>query len=109
MGIGGGTFGVTAMTLCGVPIHRAVATGAGLGVLIAVPATLGFVFGGWCDADLPALSLGYVSWGAFLLLAPGSTLAAPYGAAAAHRLPKRALRIAFALFLTLAGGRMLLA
>lgn len=109
MGIGGGTFGVTAMTLFGMPIHRAVATGAGIGILIALPATIGFVAGGWGQAELPPYSLGYVSWGAFLLLAPVSTLAAPYGAGAAHALPKRALRIAFAVFLALAGLRMAMA
>src|SRR5690606_31809822 len=41
MGIGGGTFGVPLMTLFGMPIHRAVATASGFGVLIAVPAVLG--------------------------------------------------------------------
>ena len=35
MGIGGGTFGVTVMTLYGVTIHRAVATAAGFGLIIA--------------------------------------------------------------------------
>lgn len=42
MGIGGGSFGVPLMTLHGRPIHKAVATAAGFGVLIAVPLSLGF-------------------------------------------------------------------
>src|SRR5690606_11803626 len=40
MGIGGGAFGVTVMTLCGKPIHRAVATASGFGAAIALPAAL---------------------------------------------------------------------
>ena len=43
MGIGGGSFGVPLMTLYGRPIHRAVATAAGFGVLIAVPSVAAFL------------------------------------------------------------------
>ena len=109
MGIGGGTLGVTAMTLCGVAIHRAVATGAGLGVLIGVPAALGFLLLGLDEPGLPPLSIGYVSWGALIILAPTSILAAPWGASIAHALPVRALRIVFGIFLAASGLRMLLA
>ena len=108
MGIGGGTLGVTAMTLCGVAIHRAVATGAGLGILIGAPAALGFILLGLSDPNLPPLSIGYVSWGALLILAPTSILAAPWGAQIAHALPVRALRIVFGIFLAASGLRMLL-
>lgn len=108
MGIGGGTFGVTAMTLCGVPIHRAVATGAGLGVLIGAPAALGFVAFGWNAPGLPPFSLGYVNWAALAILAPTSVVAAPWGARLAHALPPRTLRIVFGAFLAASGLRMLL-
>ncbi len=108
MGIGGGTFGVTAMTLCGVAIHRAVATGSGLGVLIGAPAALGFLLLGLGRPDLPPMSIGYVSWGALLILAPASIIAAPWGARIAHALPVRALRVIFGLFLAASGLRMLL-
>lgn len=109
MGIGGGTLGVTAMTLGGVAIHRAVATGAGLGVLIGVPAALGFMLLGLSDPALPPMSIGYVSWGALLILAPTSILAAPWGARIAHALPARTLRVVFGIFLAASGLRMLLA
>lgn len=108
MGIGGGTFGVTAMTLFGVPIHRAVGTGAGLGVLIGLPAALGFVLIGLGKAGLPPLSIGYVDWGALIILAPAAIISAPWGVAAAHALPPRGLRVAFGFFLAAAGLRMLL-
>jgi uncharacterized membrane protein YfcA len=107
MGIGGGTFGVTAMTLCGVPIHRAVATGAGLGVLIGVPAAIGFLIFGLGKEGLPPLSLGYINWGALIILAPASIYSAPWGVKLAHGLPPRALRIAFGFFLAASGLRML--
>lgn len=107
MGIGGGTFGVTAMTLCGVSIHRAVATGSGLGVLIGVPAAFGFLLLGLSQSDLPPMSIGYISWGALAILAPMSIIAAPWGARIAHALPARALRIIFGIFLAASGLRML--
>lgn len=109
MGIGGGTFGVTAMTVCGVPILRAVGTAAGLGVLIGLPAAIGFVLIGLGKGGLPPLSLGYVNWGALIVLAPAAIFSAPWGVALAHRLPARGLRIAFGLFLGAASLRMLLA
>lgn len=99
MGIGGGTFAVSAQTLYGVPIHRAVATSSGLGFIIAIPGTLGLVIGGWGEAGLPPLSLGFVNGLGLLAIVPGTLLAAPLGAAVAHRLPRRMLRYAFAAFL----------
>lgn len=108
MGIGGGTFGVPAMTVCGVPIHRAVATGAGLGVLIGVPAAIGFLIFGLGKEGLPPLSIGYVNWGALIILAPASIYSAPWGVKLAHGLPPRGLRIAFGFFLAASGLRMLL-
>ncbi len=106
MGIGGGTFGVTAMTLFGVPIHRAVGTAAGLGLIIAVPGTLGFIIAGW-DAPLrPPGSLGYVNLLGFALIVPATVLAAPLGVRLAHSLDTLNLRRAFAVFLALTSLRM---
>lgn len=106
MGIGGGTLGVPLLTLFGVPIHRAVGTAAGIGLIISVPGTLGFIAAGW-DAPLkPPLSLGYVSVVGFALMTPLMVLAAPWGAALAHRLSRKALGLAFALFLVLTSLRM---
>ena len=42
MGIGGGTFGVPLLTLYNVAVHRAVATAAGFGLIIAIPSVIGF-------------------------------------------------------------------
>jgi uncharacterized membrane protein YfcA len=56
---------------------------------------------------LPPLSIGFVSLIGFALMAPVSSLAAPYGAKFAHTLSKRALEIAFGLFLLAAALRFL--
>jgi uncharacterized membrane protein YfcA len=110
MGIGGGLFGNLVLTLYGRPIHQSVATSSGLGVLIAAPATLGYIIGGWSKmAVLPPLSLGYVSLIGAVLVAPTSVLATPWGVALAHRFPKRILELAFATYLGIVGVRFALA
>ncbi|MGF1462657.1 MAG: sulfite exporter TauE/SafE family protein [Maricaulaceae bacterium] len=100
MGIGGGTFGVLLMTLCGRTIHQAVGTAAGFGVAIGAPAALGFVLTGLDAPGRPPGSLGYVSGPGFVLIASLTTVVAPWGARLAHALPQTALRRLFALGLT---------
>ncbi|MEN5082253.1 sulfite exporter TauE/SafE family protein [Bosea sp. TWI1241] len=100
MGIGGGQLSSLFMTFYGRPIHQAVATSSGLGVLISIPGALGYIYAGWPKMDvLPAFSLGYVSLIGFLLFIPTSIWTAPIGARLAHRLSKRRLEVAFGLFL----------
>jgi uncharacterized protein len=99
MGVGGGSFGGMVLTLCGRPIHQAVATASGLGIAIGAAATLGFVAFGWDAPGRPPLSLGYVNVPAAVLMGLLTTAVAPWGAQLAHRLDKRVLRRAFALYL----------
>jgi uncharacterized membrane protein YfcA len=108
MGIGGGAISNMIFSFYGRSIHQAVATSAGLGVLISIPGTLGYVIGGW-DQSMPPelLALGYVSLTALLLVAPITTLAAPFGARLAHRMPKRKLEVAFGVFLAIVCARFL--
>ena len=89
MGIGGGSFGGMMMTLCGRPIHQAVATASGFGVAIGAAATLGFVVFGWDAAGRPPLSLGYVNVPGAIVMAVLTTAVAPWGAKLAHRLDRR--------------------
>ncbi|MFL6691131.1 MAG: sulfite exporter TauE/SafE family protein [Alphaproteobacteria bacterium] len=107
MGIGGGTVGVPTMTLCGFPIHRAVATASAFGAIISVPGTIGAILAGWYAEGLPPYSLGYVNLLGVLLIAPGSFLAAPAGAYLAHMTDKHRLRMVFALFIAITAARML--
>lgn len=107
MGIGGGAITSLILTLHGVPIHRAVSTGAGAGVLIALPATLGYVFAGWGKPGLPLDSTGYVSWLTVAATVPTTLLTARAGVSLAHRLSRRALETAFGLFLLFVSARFL--
>lgn len=106
MGIGGGTFGVTVMTLFGVPIHRAVATAAGFGLIIALPGTVGMIVSGWNTPGLMPFSLGFVNLIGLALIVPATILSAPWGVAIAHRLSRRTLRLAFGFFLCATAVRM---
>lgn len=106
MGIGGGTFTVPVLTLFGYPIHKAVGTAAAVGVLIAIPGAVGFILGGLGVAGRPLGSVGYANLIGVLALIPTTIIAAPWGAALAHRLDRVWLRRAFALFLGLTGLRM---
>jgi uncharacterized protein len=108
MGIGGGQLSNLFMTFYGRPIHQAIATSSGLGVIISIPATLGYIYAGWPKMDLlPPFSLGYVSLLGFILFIPTSMLAAPIGVNIAHALSKRKLETAFGIFLGLVSIRFL--
>jgi uncharacterized membrane protein YfcA len=106
MGVGGGTLGVPIMTLCNIAIHRAVGTAALLGLWIAVPATLGFLFTR-PDVPTPVSTVGYVNLIGFALIAPASVVMAPVGARLAHSLSRRHLSLAFGVFLLFVAARML--
>ncbi|MGH6950816.1 MAG: sulfite exporter TauE/SafE family protein [Vitreimonas sp.] len=107
MGIGGGAIGVTVMTLCGRPIHQAVATASGFGAAIALPAALGYAIMGWGREGLPPWSAGFVNLPGFAVVALLTAVTAPVGARLAHRLPQLALKRAFAVFLALTALNML--
>jgi uncharacterized membrane protein YfcA len=106
MGVGGGSVSNMIQTLYGKPLHNAVATSSGLGVQIAIAATIGLALAGWPKmALLPPFSIGYVSLLGVAIMAPVSSFTAPYGAVLAHRLSKRQLEIAFGVFLLLVSAR----
>ncbi len=98
LGIGGGIMNSTFMTMYGRPIHQAVATSAGVGTLIAVPGTIGYMWAGWGNPLLPPGSTGFVNWIAVALVIPIAWMVTPLGVRLAHRLSKRQLEIGFGLF-----------
>ena len=106
MGIGGGTMSVTAMTLSGKPIHVAVGTSSLFGLVIAIPATAGYILSGWGNSLLPVASAGYVNLIGFAVIATATVLFAPLGARLAHALPRQRLSALFGLFLLIVGLRM---
>lgn len=107
VGTGGAFIAVPFLTKCRVPMAKAVATSAALGVPIALAATAGYIFAGWGKPGLPAYAVGYIYLPALVAIAAASTLLAPVGARMAHRWPVARLRAAFALMLFVLGGYML--
>ncbi|MGA1614680.1 MAG: sulfite exporter TauE/SafE family protein [Lutimaribacter sp.] len=105
MGIGGGSFGVPLMSLYNTPIHRAVATAAGFGVMIAVPSVLGFFF--MPVQSPPPLSIGAVNIAAFGVIISMTLITTPLGVKLAHATDAARLKRIFAIFLTLVALNML--
>ena len=105
MGIGGGSFGVPLMSLYNMAIHRAVATAAGFGVVIAVPSVIGFLM---LDiADAPPFTLGAVNLPAFFLIICMTLITTPMGVKLAHSMDPKPLKRVFAVFITLVALNML--
>ena len=96
VGAGGGFVSVPFMTWCNVPIHNAVATSAALGFPIALANVIGYAIAGQGLQDLPPYSFGYIWLPALAVIASCSVLMAPQGAKAAHALPVKKLKRAFA-------------
>lgn len=107
MGIGGGSLTVPVLVLSSVPVRRAVGTSAAIGLIIAVPGSIGFAVAGWGRPDLPPFSLGYVNLLGFALIVPLTVWTAPIGARIANTIDTRWLKAAFAAFLALTSVRML--
>ncbi len=110
MGIGGGVMNNTFMTLYGRPMLQAISTSSGVGVLISIPGTIGYILAGLAStnvASLPDYSLGYVNLLTVAFIIPITLLIAPLGVRAAHALSKRQLEVTFGIFMFVVAGRFL--
>jgi len=107
LGIGGGTPAVLIMTMSGVNMHRAVATAAGFGTIIAVPGAIGSMIAGFGQPGLPTGSVGFVNMIALVAITAMSIWTAPLGAAAAHKLDPVKLKRVFGGYLLLTSAFML--
>ena len=108
VGIGGGTLTVPFLSWCNVKMQQAVATSSACGLPIAIAGCVGFIITGWNESTLPAYTIGYIYWPAFLSIVISSMLMAPVGAWLAHRLSATKLKRSFSLVLFLLGLKMLL-
>ncbi|MCB1791671.1 MAG: sulfite exporter TauE/SafE family protein [Gammaproteobacteria bacterium] len=106
MGIGGGAMHVPFLSYCGVPVKRAIATAAAVGLPLSLSATLGYIVGGLDEQGIPPASIGYVNLPVFGGVVGASLLFAPLGATLAHKLPDLLLRRLFAIFLFALASRM---
>jgi uncharacterized membrane protein YfcA len=107
VGAGGGFVSVPFMAWCNVAIHNAVATSAALGFPIALANVVGYVISGQGLQNQPEHSFGYLWLPALGVIAACSVLTAPIGAKAAHKLPVKQLKRAFASILYLLAAYML--
>jgi uncharacterized membrane protein YfcA len=107
MGIGGGLVANVVLSLYRFPIHAAVATASGVGLIVSIPGTLGYVITGWGHPGLPPLSMGYVSLIGFALLMPLSLMTVRYGVSLAHQLSKRQMEMALSAYLIIISLRFI--
>lgn len=107
LGVGGGTLVVPYLNFFSFPMHRAVGSAAVVGLVVAIPATVGYVLSGWGVDGLPVGSTGYVNWLAFGLIVPMTMLFAPVGVRLCQRLDVTLLRRVFAVLLVGVGIKML--
>jgi uncharacterized membrane protein YfcA len=108
VGVSGGAVSNAVLTLYGRTMQQAVATSAGIGVPITIAGTIGYMLAGWPHmAQLPPLSVGFVSLVGFALMAPVSSFTASYGVRLAHWMPRRKLEIAFGVFLAIVSLRFI--
>lgn len=105
MGIGGGALSNTILTAHGMSMIRAVSTSAGVGLLIALPGTIGYAIAGWGKPGLPFDAIGYVSILTVLLTLPTTLLTTKIGVRLAHAMTARTLTRLFGCFLLLVVAR----
>ena len=106
MGMGGGVFSTMLLTFYKRTIHQAVATSAGVGVLVSVPGAIGYIVAGMKVQDqLTLWPLGFVAVLPLLLMGPLSALTTPFGVRLAHKFSKRRLEFALGVYLCLIAAR----
>ena len=106
IGIGGATLSVPYLSLHGVPMHRAVGSASALGLVIAVPAAIGFMIIGLEQNNLPPFSVGYVNFMAWIAIIPVSVSVAPLGVRVAHKISVKRLKVTFAIFMVVVALNM---
>ena len=107
-GVGGGVIAVPLMVIVlSFPIHLAVGNSSALIVISSLFGALSYMFHGWGSELLPPLSLGYVNYLVFALVAPFSIGMARLGVRVASRTAHAKLVKVFAGLLVLVGLRMI--
>ena len=99
LGIAGGTITVITMSICRRPIYQAVATASGVGLIIGLGGSIGFLILGLNKSNLPYGSIGYVNLPALILISLMSVLTAPVGVRWAHNLEEEKLKKIFGAYL----------
>lgn len=104
MGIAGAMLNVPYLNRAGIPLHNAIATSSVLGVMVALPAALGFMVSGMADGGV----FSHINITAWLLIVPVSVIVAPWGVKASHALPVKKLKYIFVALMVVLATKMLL-
>ncbi len=107
VGIGGGTLTVPYLVRGQMPMRNAVAVASACGLPIALAGTVSYALLGWNTDNLPAWSLGYVYFPAFVGVSLCSMLTAPLGAKLANKLPAAKLKRYFSILLLVMAVKLL--
>jgi uncharacterized protein len=107
--VGGAFMTIPFMMWCGVPLLQAIGTASLIGLPIALSGSVGFMLAGFGAEELPRWSLGFIYLPALAGVVAAGVLAAPLGAAVAHKTPTRWLKRIFALLFYFVATRMLIA
>jgi uncharacterized membrane protein YfcA len=109
VGIAGGSLFVPFLHFCGTGMRKAIGTASALGMPIGFGAACVYLLVGLSSAKaLPAYSAGYVYLPACAGCVAGSLWTTKHGAALARKMKTRGLKLAFALVLLVAAGKMIL-
>ena len=108
MGIGGGNLSVPIMSYMGVEIKKAIGTSSALGIVIAVPGSIGFMISGQSAPNLPDYSIGYVNLFYAALIVPLTILFVPVGVRFAHKFQRKRLQTLFSILLAVTAVKMFL-
>lgn len=110
LGIGGGVLLVPYLTMVTkLNMHRAVATSAVSGLVVASMGSLGYLWAGMhTSVTLPTWSLGYIYLPAFFGIIAISLFTAPIGVKVAKKLPVKTLKRCFAVLLFIVGTKILI-
>lgn len=106
--VGAGTLSTPVLALFSFPLHRAIGAGALFNLVVAVPATLTFLFSGWSVAGRAPDAVGDVAMFCVAALSLPALFVAPFAARWSARAPLPLLRRLFALVLGLIALRLLL-
>jgi len=106
MGIGGGNLSVPIMSYMGIEIRKAIGTSSALGIVIAIPGSIGFMISGYSLPSLPDYSLGYVNLLYAGLIIPLTILFVPFGVRLAHRFERNRLQTIFSVLLAITAIKM---
>lgn len=108
VGIAGGTLFVPFLGFCGVGMRKAIGTATTLGAPLSLVAACVYLLTGLLgNKQLPSYSMGFIYLPAFLGCVAGGIWTARHGASLGLKLNLRWLKLAFALILFGAAGKML--